>query len=141
MELLDPGHLPPGLGDLEAVPDEDGPAVHAKDVGVEPEDQTAPGASELVQIQGRAVEEVQYPVVAGRLQPQGPHHTGDPQEILAGGHSGQAESHPQEGPGPGADGPQLAHQFPPMVPEHERPPCRSARYFGFRGVDNGPRIV
>jgi hypothetical protein len=48
MELLDPGHLASGLGDLDAVSDEDGSAVHAQDAGVEPEDQGAPGAGEVV---------------------------------------------------------------------------------------------
>ena len=65
------------------------------------------------------MKEVQEAVVAGRLQPQGAHDAGDPQQILAGGHSRQAEGHPQEGPGAGAGGPQFAHQIPPMVPEHE----------------------
>ena len=67
MELYDPGHLASGLGDLDAVPDKDGSAVHAQDAGVEPEDQSAPSTGELVQIQGRAVEQIQEPVVAGLL--------------------------------------------------------------------------
>jgi hypothetical protein len=67
MELFDPGHLASGLGDLDAVPDQDGPAVYAQDAGVEPEDQRAPGAGKLVQIEGRAVEQVQEPAVAGLL--------------------------------------------------------------------------
>src|SRR5260370_37457282 len=70
-------------------------------------------------IQGRAVEEVQEAVVAGRLEAQGAHDAGDPLEILASGHSREAEGHPQEGPGASAGGPQFAHQLPPMVPEHE----------------------
>ena len=41
MELLYRRHLPPGLGDLDAVPDENGPAVHPKDAGVGAEDQAA----------------------------------------------------------------------------------------------------
>jgi integrase len=41
-------HLASGLGNLDAVADEDGPAVDAQDAGVEPEDQSAPGAGELV---------------------------------------------------------------------------------------------
>jgi hypothetical protein len=48
MELFDSGHLASGLGDLDAVADEDGPAVDAQDARVEPEDQSAPGAGELV---------------------------------------------------------------------------------------------
>ena len=43
------------------------------------EDQSAPGKGELVQIQGLAMEEVQESVVAGRLQSQGAHDTGDAQ--------------------------------------------------------------
>ena len=43
------------------------------------------------------------------------------------GESGQAEGHPQEGAGACAGGAQFAHQIPPVVPEHERPPCRLAR--------------
>jgi hypothetical protein len=48
MELFDAGHLASGLGNLNAVADQDGPAVDAQDAGVEPEDQSAPGAGELV---------------------------------------------------------------------------------------------
>src|ERR1017187_4464571 len=70
MKLLDSGHLPSCLGNLETVADQNGPAVHAQDAGVEPEDQSAPDASELAQIQGRTVEEVQQPVVTSRLQTQ-----------------------------------------------------------------------
>jgi hypothetical protein len=47
MELFDPGHLASGLGNLDAVADEDGLAVDAQDAGVEAEDQSAPGAGEL----------------------------------------------------------------------------------------------
>src|ERR1035437_6084627 len=119
MELFDPGHFASGLGDLDAVADEDGLEVDAKDAGVKSEEESAPGAGELVQIQSRAVEEVQEAVVAGRLQAQGAHDAGDPLEILASGDSRQAEGHPQEGPGAGAGGPQFAHQIPPLVPEHE----------------------
>src|SRR5665811_2161217 len=131
MELFDPGHFASGLGDLDAVADEDGLEVDAKNAGVESEDQSAPGVGEFVQIQGRAMEEVQEPVVAGRLQAQGAHNAGDPQQVLAYGHSGEAERHPQEGPGAGAGGPQFAHQIPPVIPEHERPPSRVVRGFGF----------
>src|ERR1039458_4543375 len=77
MELFDPGHFASGLGDLDAVADEDGLEVDAKDAGVESEDQSAPGAGELVQIQGRAVEELEEPVVGGRLQAQGAQDAGD----------------------------------------------------------------
>src|ERR1022692_722562 len=102
MELFDPGHLASGLGDLDAVGGEDGPAVHAKNAGVGSEEEIAPGAGELVQIQGWAVEEVQEAVVAGRLQAQGAHDAGDAQQVFASGDSRQAKGHPQEGPGPAA---------------------------------------
>src|ERR1022692_4581985 len=102
MELFDPGHFVSGLGDLDAPLRKDGLEVDAKDAGVESEGQSAPGAGELVQIQGRAVEEVQEPVVAGRLQAQGAHDAGDAQQIFASGDSRQAKGHPQEGPGPAA---------------------------------------
>ena len=95
------------------------------------EDQGTPGAGELMQIQGRAVEEVQEPVVAGGLQSQGANDAGDPQQFLAGSHSRKTERHPQEGSGPGAGGPQIAHQIPPVIPEHERPPGRVVRCIGF----------
>jgi len=140
MEFLDPGHFASGFGDLDAVADEDGLEVDAKDAGVGSKEESAPDAGELVQIQGWAVEEVQEPVVAGRLQAQGAHDAGDAQQIFASGESRQAEGHPQEAPGPGAGGPQFAHQTPPVAPEHERPPCRLARRLGF-GFDNRPGIV
>src|ERR1017187_6343032 len=76
MEFFDSGHLASGLGDLDAVADEDGLEVDAKEAWVEPEDQSAPGVGELVQIQGRAMEAVQEPVVAGRLQAQSAHDAG-----------------------------------------------------------------
>src|ERR1035437_6165344 len=132
MEFFDSGHLASGLGDLDSVADQEGLAVHAEEAWVEPEEERAPGVGEFVQIQGRAMEEVQEPVVAGRLQAQGAYNAGDPQQVLAYGHSGEAERHPQEGPGAGAGGPQFAHQIPPVIPEHERPPSRVVRGFGFR---------
>src|ERR1035437_1826573 len=89
MEFFDSGHLASGLGDLDAVADEDGLEVDAKEAWVEPEDQSAPGVGELVQIQGRAMEEVQEPVVAGRLQAQSAHDAGDAEQIFASGESGQ----------------------------------------------------
>ena len=109
MKLFDPRHLASGFGDLDAIGDEDGPAVHAQDAWVDAEDQSAPGAGEFVQIQGRTVEEVQESVVAGRLQSQGAHDAGDAQQILADSHTRQAERHPQESTVPGAGGPQIAH--------------------------------
>src|ERR1022692_164287 len=66
MEFFDSGHLASGLGDLDAVADEDGLEVDAEEAGVESEDQSAPGAGELVQIQGRAVEEVRERAQAER---------------------------------------------------------------------------
>ncbi len=88
------------LGVMHAGAGEDGAdrQLSIKDAGSESEDQSAPGAGELVQIQGRAVEEVQEPVVADRLLAQGAHDAGDAQQIFASGESRQAEAHPQEGP-------------------------------------------
>jgi hypothetical protein len=97
---------------------------------VDAEDQSAPGKSELVQIQGGAVEEVQESVVAGGFQTQGAHDTGDAQQFLPGSYSRKTERHPQKGSGPGAGGSQIAHQIPPVIPEHERPPGRVVRCFG-----------
>jgi hypothetical protein len=48
MEFLDARHLATGLGNLDAVADQDGPAVDAQDARVEPEEQSTPGAGELV---------------------------------------------------------------------------------------------
>jgi hypothetical protein len=48
VELFDSGHLASSLGSLDAVADENGPAVDAQKLGVGPEDQSAPGAGELV---------------------------------------------------------------------------------------------
>jgi hypothetical protein len=48
MEFFDSGHLAAGLGDLDAVADEDGSAVDAQDAGVEAEEQSAPGVGEFV---------------------------------------------------------------------------------------------
>jgi len=42
MKLLHAGHLPSGLGDLDPVADECGPAVHAEYAGVDPKYQIAP---------------------------------------------------------------------------------------------------
>ncbi len=105
------------------------------------EDQSAPGKGELVQIQDGAVEEVQESVVAGGLQTQSAHDTGDAQEFLASSASRQAERHPQKGSGPGAGGPQIAHQIPPVIPEHERPPSRVVRCFDDSGLDDCRDIV
>ena len=93
MELFDPGHFVSGLGDLDAPLRKDGLEVDAKEAGVESAEQSAPGAGEFVQIRGRAVEEVQEAVVAGRLQAQGAPDAGDPQQISASGESRQAEGH------------------------------------------------
>jgi hypothetical protein len=96
------------------------------------EDEGTPGAGELAQIQSRAVEEVQESVVAGGLPSQSANDAGDPQQFLAGSPTRQTERHPQEGSGPGAGGRQIAHQIPPVIPEHERPPGRVVRCIGIR---------
>src|SRR5260370_343267 len=126
MKLLDSGALPSCIGNPDPGADWPGPAVDVQDAGVEPEDQSAPDASELAQIQSRTVEEVQQPVVTSRLQTQGAHRAGYAQQLFAGGHSRQTEGHPQEVPVSGACSPQLAHQSPPVIPEHHQPPCRLA---------------
>ena len=93
----------------------------------------------LSRIQGGAVEEVQESVVAGRFQSQGAHDTGDAQQILASGESRQAEGHPQEGSGPGAGGPQIAHQIPPVIPEHEAASWPGGAMLRHSGLDSLPR--
>src|ERR1039458_1336016 len=127
MEFFDSGHLSSGLGDLDAVADEDGLEVDAKEAWVEPEDQSAPGVGELVQIQGRAMEEVQEPVVAGRLQAQSAHDAGDAEQIFASGASGQADVPLQDAVGVWWGRHSVCHGISPGVPEPELPPCLLAR--------------
>ena len=129
MQLFDSGHLASGLGDFESVANQNYPAVDTQDAGVNTENQSAPGLSDLVQIEARAVQEVEKAVVAGGLQAQCAHDAGDPHHFRANCHSCQTESHPQESPATCAGGPQLAYQSPPLVPKsHEIPPATQSPY-------------
>ena len=66
MMIIHAGYRPTSFADLDPVADEYVLAVHARDSSVDPQYQFAPEAGELVQVQGRAVEEIQESVIAGR---------------------------------------------------------------------------
>ena len=59
MQLFDSWHLSSSLGDFESVANQHYSAVDAQDAGMNTENQSAPGLGELVQIEARAVQEVE----------------------------------------------------------------------------------
>src|SRR5207247_1944938 len=101
---LTPGILRPALATLMPSPTRTGLPLTRRMPGPRRKTSAHQAQVSLSRSRAGAVEEIQEAVVAGRLQAQGSHDAGDPLEILADGHSRQAEGHPQEGPSAGAGG-------------------------------------
>src|ERR1035438_4358893 len=72
VQEFDCGHLAAAFALLQAVGQDDKPAVAAFDSWVDLEHQASPDAGEAIGTEGRAVKEVQQAAIAARPQPQGP---------------------------------------------------------------------
>jgi hypothetical protein len=64
VQTLDCRHLPARLGDFDAVADQDDPAIESEKTWVRGQDQGNPELSELGQVEGWGMEQVEDSIVA-----------------------------------------------------------------------------
>jgi len=127
MQQLDCGHLATAFGDFDAVTNENEAAVDPEQTGKASQDHLSPQRSHGGELDGRAVEGIQQPVVALLLQAEGADRTGDTEQVGSHRHSGHAGCKPQEAAQASARRPELPSHRPPMHPQpHRLPPCRLA---------------
>src|SRR5215475_7432022 len=77
MQQFDRRHLAAAIGDLDAVADQDVPAVDAQRLGQQAKYQRGPQRGELVELDGGGVEIVTERIVATRIEVQCAHDGGD----------------------------------------------------------------
>jgi hypothetical protein len=97
MQQFDPWHTPPGLGDLDAVPQQHQLAskpMHRQ----QRQCPLRPMNRQPVYVHGRGVEEIQYPVVAARGEPEGADDAADSEQVIAGANPGERYEEPQKAP-------------------------------------------
>src|SRR3954462_11845564 len=78
---LDRWHLAAALGDLDAVTDQDAPAVDAQRLGKQPQHHLAPQLCEPVELHGGAVEAIEEGIVAPSVELQRAHNAGYAQQF------------------------------------------------------------
>src|SRR3954452_15201867 len=80
MYEIDHWHLAAALGDLDAVTDQDAPAVDAQRLGEQPQHHLAPQLCEPVELHGGAVEAIEEGIVAPSVELQRAHNAGYAQQ-------------------------------------------------------------
>ena len=116
----DGGHLPAAFALLEAVGQDDQPAVAALDAGMDFEHEAGPDAGEAVGTEGRAVEESEQGSVAACPQAESTDEAGDAGQVRSGAEGGQDYGQPEKGAPAGTRRAQLRHHRPPVEPKlHE----------------------
>ena len=97
MQELDGGHLPAAFGGLDAIPDQDQPAVEAHRICEEPQHRLDPQSRELIELDGGAVKTPAQRVVTVRAQVQGPDDAGDATQFGSHHHADHDRGEPHEG--------------------------------------------
>ena len=105
VERLHPRHLPPLLGGLDAIGQEDQTAP-CLERGEQGQGEPDPALGEEVQVQGVAVEQAKEAGIGGGLEPEDADEAGHAGEVHAAAHAHEGEDQPQEGPGSAAGGTQ-----------------------------------
>ena len=90
-------HLAAALGDLDAVADQNTPAVDAQLLGKYPEHQPGPERGEAVELHGGGVEAIAKRIVAARIEVQRAHDGGHAQHVGSHGEARHSGGEPQEG--------------------------------------------
>lgn len=115
MQLLDSGHAFALLCGLDAVGETDQPGADLE--GAEQDDAKAcPASGENIEVQGRAVEQVQKSMVGLATQVQDAHKAGDPGVVGPAAQAHQCQEHPEKGAHAAAGGPQNHYCMQPLVP-------------------------
>ena len=96
MQQFDRRHLAASLGDLDAVADQDVPAVDAQCLGQQAKHQRGPQLGELVELDGGGVEIVAERIVAARIEVQRAHDGGDTELLGAHREAGHGGGEPQD---------------------------------------------
>ena len=117
MQELDRRHLAAALGDLDAVADQDAPAVDAQRLGEQPQHHLGPQRCEPVELHGGAVEAIEEGIVAARIEVQRAHDAGDAQQFRPHREACHGGGEPQEGSQAGERRAQPPDRVPPVHPQ------------------------
>src|SRR5215472_18514654 len=106
-----------GTGDLDAVADQDVPAVDTQRLGQQAKHQRGPQRGELVELDGGGVEIIAERIVATRIEVQRAHDGGDTELLGAHREAGHGGGEPQEGLQAGERRAQRPDGIPPEYPQ------------------------
>ena len=120
MQELDRRHLAAALGDLDAVADQDVPAVDAQLLGEQAQHQLGPQRCEPVELDGGAVEVIDERIVAARIEVQRTHDGGDAEQLRSHREACHGGGEPQEGSQAGERRAQHPDRVPPEHPQRHR---------------------
>ena len=120
MQELDPRHLATALGDLNAIADQDAPAIDAQRLGKQTQHQLGPQRGEPVELDGGAVEGVAQRIVAPSVEVQRAHDGGHTQHVGARREACHGGGEPEEGLQPGECRAQTPDRVPPVHPQRHR---------------------
>ena len=97
MQEFDTRHLAAALRHLDAVANDDAPAVDAQRLRKEPQHHLGPQRGEPVELHGRAVKVIDQLVVEARIELQRAHQAGHAEQFGAHGEAGDGGGEPEEG--------------------------------------------
>jgi hypothetical protein len=120
MQELDRRHLATALRDLDAVADQDAPAVDAQRLGEQAQHQLGPQRCELFELDCGAVEGIDECIVAARIEGERPHDGGDAEQLRPHREACHGGGEPQEGSQAGERRTQQPDRIPPERPERHR---------------------
>jgi len=121
MQQLDGRHFLAALGTLDAVADQNQPAVDAQRRWEQPQHHLGPQRGEGVELDAGAVKVGEQPVIERAAQVQRPHDTGHAQHVGAHRHAGHDGGEPQERAKTRECRAQQLHCIPPRAPQRQRP--------------------
>jgi|SRR5450631_2814116 hypothetical protein len=105
----------PSFGGLDAASETDQPRADFK-WPEQNEAKTSPASGEDIEVQGRAVEQVQKSMVGLATEVQDAYEAGDPGVVGSTAQAHQHQKHPKEGSRAAAGGPQNHYCTQPLVP-------------------------
>ena len=117
MQEFDRRHLAAALWDLDAVADQDAPAVDAQRLGEQAQHQLGPQRGELVELDGGAVEVIDERIVEAGIEVQRAHDGGDAEQLRPHREACHGGGEPQEGLQAGERRAQQPDRIPPEHPQ------------------------
>jgi len=127
MQQFDARHLLAGLGNLDAIGDQNASAINAQRVGEQAQRHRGPQRAESINLHAIAVKAIEQVVVQARLQLERPHDAGHSQQIGANGKTSDHCGEPHEAAQTRERRAQQPHRIPPSGPKRHR--------FALKGID------